>query len=160
MSSKKSKDVSLKRMKRQMFLLGIFKIPMIGYVRPRLLELNEDHIQIKIRLGRRTKNHFNSMYFGALTVGADLASGWHAYYHSELRAERISFAFKSAKADFLMRAETDVVFESNDGQVIRSIIDRAIKTKERINQDVNVIAKDDQGNTVATFVMTISVKMK
>ena len=74
------KDKLFKKIKWQLFLLGRFKIPMLGYTAPKLIELNNNKAKVKIKLKRRTKNHLNSMYFGALAVGADVAGGIHAFY--------------------------------------------------------------------------------
>ena len=63
--------------------MGKLKIPVIGYVAPKLLELDDNTVKVKIRLRRRTKNHLNSMYFGVLAVGADLAAGAHAFYYAK-----------------------------------------------------------------------------
>ena len=95
-------------------ILGWFKIPMIGFVSPKLITLNNDTVRVQIDLKRKTKNHFNSMYFGALAVGADLTSGIHAFYFSQELGYKISFAFKGMQAEFLKRAESDVIFETND----------------------------------------------
>ena len=39
-------------------ILGFFKIPLIWYVNPKVILLNEDEIRVKIKLRRRTKNHW------------------------------------------------------------------------------------------------------
>ena len=72
--------------------------------------LSRDFAKFKIRLRRRTKNHLNSMYFGALAVGADVAGGVHAFYFSEKHNLKVSFAFKGMNAEFIMRAEADCIF--------------------------------------------------
>lgn len=157
--SKPGKELSLGKMKWMLFLLGFFKIPMIGYVRPKLIEVNEETVRVKIRLRRRTKNHLNSMYFGALSVGADIAGGIHVFYFSELVGKKVSFSFKGMKADFLKRAESDVIFESKDGNVIRSAMDESIETGERVNKTVFVNAIDQNNEIIATFEMVVSVKV-
>ena len=53
---------------------GLFKVPMIFYCRPKVLDINEESVKVKIPLNRRTKNHVGSMYLGALSVGADITS--------------------------------------------------------------------------------------
>jgi hypothetical protein len=78
-------SVSLRRIKWNLFLLGLFKIPLLFYVSPKIIEISPDSCIIKIKLRRRTKNHLNSMYFGAMAVGADVAVGLHAFYLSELK---------------------------------------------------------------------------
>ena len=66
-------DVSIKKMRWLLFLLGFVKIPMIRFTNPKLLAIDDNSVRVKIKLRRRTKNHLNSMYFGALSVGADIA---------------------------------------------------------------------------------------
>lgn len=150
---------SIKKMQWKLFLLGIFKIPLIGYVRPKLIEINDDNVKVRIRLRRKTKNHLNSMYFGALAVGADIASGIHVFYYSEIEGKKISFSFKGMKADFLKRAETDVIFESNEGQIIKSAIQESSETGERVNKTIHVNAIDQNNEIVATFEMIASLKV-
>ena len=77
--------VSLKKMRWKLFVLGLIRIPIIGFVRPKLIVVNSEQIIVSISLRRRTKNHLNSMYFGALAVGADVAAGMLAFYHTEVQ---------------------------------------------------------------------------
>ena len=149
---------SLRKMRWLLFLLGVVKIPMIGFVRPRLMSIDEEHVVLGIRLGRRTKNHLGSMYFGALAVGADLAGAIHSMYFTG--GKGMSMSFKSIHAEFLKRAEGTVFFESNDGKVIRSMIDESRQNGERVNRRVNVKAKNESGEEVAIFHMEISIKIK
>ncbi len=141
-------------------LMGIFKIPMIGYVKPRLIQMTDRDVLVRIKLRRRTKNHLKSMYFGALAVGADVTAGLHAFYFCDELNVRPSFAFKGMKAEFIKRAETDVEFSCTEGQVIREQVLKAIQTNERQNHWVKVTAKDLNGEIVALFEMEISVKIK
>lgn len=147
-------------MRWMLFLLGCFKIPLVGFVRPRLVSIDDDVVSVRIKLRRRTKNHLNSMYFGALAVGADIAGGIHAFYFAELADTKVSFAFKGMKADFIKRAESDILFESHDGQLVKKTIEDSKTSGERINQSIHVVAKDENNDVVATFEMIISVKCK
>lgn len=140
--------------------MGIVKIPMIAYTKPRLIQLDDEQSLVRIKLRRRTKNHLNSMYFGALAVGADVAAGLHAYYFANQAGEKVSFAFKSVKGEFLMRATTDVLFVSKDGELVKQAFDEAKSTGERVNQIVQVEGRNTQDEIVATFDMEVSVKLK
>lgn len=151
---------NLKKYGMMLRLMGIFKIPMIGYVRPRLVEINDTEVVVRIRLRRRTKNHLKSMYFGVLAVGADVTAGLHAFYFCDELNVRPSFAFKAMKSEFIKRAETDVIFTCNEGAAVREQVLKAIQTNERQNHWVKVIAKDLNGDVVALFEMEISVKIK
>lgn len=150
---------SFGKMRWMLFLLGTIKIPMIGFLKPRLVELTDENVRVRIKCRRKSKNHLNSMYFGALTVGADVAAGIHAFYFAKKHDMNVSFAFKSMHAEFLKRAETDVFFECNEGLMIEQIVLESHLTKLRVNRHVNVKALNTFGDVVATFIMEISVKV-
>ena len=144
---------------RNLFLLGFIKIPIVGYVKPRLLEINDEKISVKVKLRKRTKNHLNSMYFGALAVGADIAGGLHAFYFSEAAGKKISFAFKGMNASFIKRAETSIIFNSYDGQIIKEAITLSSENGKRVNKNIKVSALNNLGEIVADFTMIVSIKV-
>ena len=82
---------------------GITKIPLIFFVKPQVLQLNQSQCMIKIPLRRRTRNHLMSMYFGVLAVGADLAGGLLAMQMLARSDHKINLVFKDMHADFLKR---------------------------------------------------------
>lgn len=158
--AKNKHTVDLSKMKRLLWLMGLVKIPMIAYTKPKLKAIDDEKVIATIKLRRRTKNHLNSMYFGALAVGADVAAGLHAFYFAKKSGATISFAFKSVKAEFLKRATSDITFESKDGKIVSESFEKAVKTGERVNQPVLVSAYNSDKELVATFEMEISVKVK
>ena len=151
--------ISLKKMRWKLFLLGLVKIPIIGFVRPKLISINKDEIVVSISFRRRTKNHLNSMYFGALAVGADVAAGILAYYHSELLQRKISLAFKGMNAEFLKRAESDIRFSCSEGNKIEKMLQTCVSSGERQNESVTVFALNNLGEQVAIFEMILSLKV-
>ena len=150
----------IKKMRWQIFLLGKFKIPMIGFTRPKLITLNDDDVTIKVKLRRRTKNHLNSMYFGALAVGADVAGGIHAFYFAKKHNQKVSFAFKGMSSEFIMRAESDCLFICNDGKKVEKAILKSKETGDRINETTSVNVFNMANELVAKFEMIVSVKCK
>lgn len=154
------KSVTLRSMRWKLFLLGFVKIPMIHFVRPKLIDVNDTKITIRIPFRRRTKNHLNSMYFGALAVGADLAAGLHVYYLSERLGNNISLAFKSTTGQFLKRPESDVYFYCEEGAFILDEIKSAKISQERRNFKVMVKAYNTSKEEVAIFEMEVSIRVK
>ena len=152
-------EVSIGKMRWLLFLLGFVKIPLIRYTRPRLLSIDDVSVRVKIKLRRRTKNHLNSMYFGALSVGADIAGGIQVFYFSKKMNRQVSFAFKGMNAQFLKRAESDIIFESNEGKKIQSAMEKSLKESSRVNDTILVEAKNDTGEVVATFELIVSVRV-
>lgn len=150
----------LKQIRKQVFLLGFFKIPMLWFVRPKVVSIDEKECVVQIRLRRRTKNHVRSMYFGAMAVGADLSAGLHTFYFAEKDQNRMHFVFKAMDCQFLKRAESDVRFVSREGDKLKECVDQARESGERQNQEVLVEGVDNQNEVVATFRMVVSVKFK
>lgn len=99
------------------------------------------------------------MYFGALAVGADIAGGIQVFYFSKMIGREISFAFKGMNAEFIKRAESDIIFESNQGLLVKTAIDKSIAEKSRVNETIEVLAKNDQNEVVAKFEMIVSVRV-
>jgi acyl-coenzyme A thioesterase PaaI-like protein len=151
--------ISLRKMRWKLFLLGLVKIPIIGFVRPKLISINKDEIVVSISFRRRTKNHLNSMYFGALAVGADVAAGILAFYHSEIHKKNISLAFKGMNAQFLKRAESTIRFVCTEGKILENMVMKSISSGERQNESVTVYAVNEQNENVAIFEMIVSFKV-
>ncbi|RXJ74664.1 DUF4442 domain-containing protein [Veronia nyctiphanis] len=128
----------LENLKLKIFSLA--KIPMISYCKSKLIYIDEQKVQIMLPLTRRTKNHHNSMYMGALAVGADIAGGYLAYYKTRKENKKVSLAFKSMKGEFLKRPEADVVFTCDQGDVIDNMLEETFRTGQRINKDVEIVA--------------------
>jgi len=146
-----------------LWLFGHLKVPMIAYVKPKILEISEEKLIIKIKLRRKTKNHLNSMYFGVLAVGADVAGGLLALFFADQSKRNISLAFKSFKADFLKRPETDVYFVCEEGAKIKEMVERSAQKKERINEMLKIGAFTDyydKKEQVADFRLELSIKVK
>lgn len=152
----------LTRFKFFLWKFGHFNVPMIGYLKPRLITLTDTEIVICLPLNRRSRNHLHSMYFGALAVGADLAGGLHGFYHALKKQAKVSLVFKSFQARFLRRPESDVYFICSEGATVETMIQEAIKTGERVTKLIHIKAYIDYPaltEEIAEFVLELSVKM-
>ena len=54
------------------------KVRLIHYCRPKIVDINEEGVVLFMPLDRRTRNHVNSMYIGAMVVGVDMVTGFTA----------------------------------------------------------------------------------
>lgn len=151
---------------REKFLLHFFmltKIPLLHYIGPEIVEMDNSRTVVKIRLFRRTKNHLNAMYFGVMAAGADMAGGLMAMRLIQKSGQRIDLLFKDFRADFLKRAEGDTLFACQDGAAIQKLVTEAIATGERVNTTVHVTATVPERlgvEPVATFELTLSLRRK
>ena len=142
-------------------LWALTKIPLIFFLRPSVVAIDDERCVLKIRLTRRSRNHLGSMYFGALCAGADLAGALMAMRQIDRSGGRVSLIFKDLKAEFLKRAESDVHFTCEDGAAIRELVARARTSGEREHLPVTVVATvpDKLGTEpAARFVLTLSLK--
>ena len=142
---------------------GWKKVPLIYFCRPTVVELNKKKAVIKIPYKRRNRNHLNSLYFGALAVGADAAGGLLAMDQIRRSKKKVSLVFKDFKADFLKRPEGDTFFTCNDGLAIGQLVQEAIESGERVNLPLKITATvptifDEE--PVAEFILTLSLKDK
>ncbi len=138
-------------------------IPLVFLVKPTVLKLNEDECEIKLPLNFLTKNHLNSMYIGVLATGADIVGGLLSMHHIRKSSHKIQLVFKDLRANFIRRPESDVHFICKDGALIKKQIQTAIKRRQRINQELNIIAitpKISKNKPVAEFQLTLSLKAK
>ena len=141
-------------------LFGFTKVAMIYYCSPKVIEFNDQLLEIKIPLNRRTRNHIKTMYFGALAVGADVTGGFLALPAIQKSKRKINLLFKDFNAKFLRRAEADVHFICKDGIAVNNLVQKAIDTKERQNYTLKIIAKTPtiSNDIVAEFDLTLSIK--
>jgi len=143
-------------------LLGFLKIPLLGSVRPSVVVLEADRCVVRVPLRRWTRNHLGSMYFGALAIGADCAGGLMAVELIRRRKARISLVFKSFKAEFLQRPESDVYFTCEDGARIGALVDRVLASEDRhaelIHVEAAVLGPDGAFLPVARFELELSLK--
>ena len=135
---------------------------MMLYVKPSVMEISNERVVVRIPLMRRTRNHLGSMYFGALSVGADCSVGALAMYLIKRQPENISLIFRNFSAEFHKRAEGDVDFCCSQGKEISNLIAQAAASGERVEMPVNVIATvpAQGGDPVATFRLTLSLKRR
>ena len=143
-------------------IFGLFEVPLIGWINPRIIEMSDHRSAIEIKLSRRTKNHLNSMYFGVMASGADIAGGLLAMRLIAESGRPISLAFKDFKAKFFKRAESDVVFFCNDIGKIKNFVGKVIRSKVRHHMPVKIYANCPKisDEIIAEFTLTLSLKNK
>lgn len=136
------------------------KVPMIGLAGLEIMTLDDNECVVKIPFKPENRNHVNSMYFGALSVGADGAGGLLAQYQIIKNGLNTTLLFKDFKANFLKRPEGDVYFVCKEGQKVKGMLDKVAQTGERVSEPVHVDAfVGSPGDVkVAEFELTLSLK--
>ena len=146
-----------------LWYFGLTQVRLIHYCRPKIVDVNKDGVTLFMPLDRRTRNHVRSMYIGAMVVGVDMVTGFTALLKIRESKRNVILIFKDLKANFLKRAEGDIHYICSEGKAIAAAVDEAIRTGERVNLPVPVIATvpDKFGDEpVAEFIITLSMKEK
>lgn len=141
---------------------GLWKIPLLFSVRPKVREINEQKIVVEIPLTRWTKNHLGSMYFGALAIGADCSVGLLALHLAKLKGGQVHLSFKDFQVNFLKRPEGNVQFVCEEGPALGRFVAEVMKSGERKNLSVKGYAHvvGSPGEPVAHYSLTLSLKRK
>ncbi len=157
----------MKRLWRETLLVrgwALRNVFLLYFVRPSIVELNDDRCEVVIPLNWRTRRHdIRAMYLGVLVMGADVAGGLIAFNLITRSKNRVSFLFKDVQGEFLKRAEDDVHFACEEGAAIRDLLRRALTSGEREQTTVHVTATVPTklgAEPIARFALTLSVKTK
>ena len=153
------------RLKYNLYLwyFSLTQVRLIHYCRPKIHDITEDGVTLFMPLDRRTRNHVKSMYIGAMVVGVDMVAGFTAMLKIRKSKRNVILIFKDLNAEFFKRAEGDVHYICKEGQAIEAAVEETLRTGERVNLPVPVIATvpDKFGDEpVAKFSITLSMKEK
>lgn len=143
-------------------LLGL-RIPALLFCAPTVEALTDEGCAVGIPLGWRTKNHLGSMYFGVLCAGADLAGGLNAFRLIRTKHPQVNLVFANVKAEFLKRADGDVIFRSSQGREVAAAMEQTERTGERVTLPIEIVAtvpKKYGDEPVARFTLGLSLKKK
>lgn len=141
---------------------GFFKIPLIFYVNPKVILLNNEEIKVSIPLNRRTRNHYGSMYFGALAVGADISVGLFAMSLVKKSGADMLLLFKDFQIEFHQRAEGETIFSCRDHEKINNQIALVLRDRKRVNEQVcgQAFVPSVSKDPVCSFKLTVSLKQR
>jgi hypothetical protein len=140
-------------------LFSLLKLPLLAFVTPEFTEFTDEKCVVKIRLGYRTRNHLNSMYFGALAMGAELSIAAAAIQAIQDSGQRIDFIFKDFEAKFLKRGDAHVLFICDQVADVRALVQTAAASNKRSEQTFQGFARTvNSEEPIMTYRLTLSVK--
>lgn len=139
-----------------------FRIPLLAFITPRIVELTDTRSAVRVSFGLRTRNHLGVMYFGALAMGAELSIALKVVqelYHS---GKKIDFIFKDFQCEFLKRADGHVHFICDEAAAVCDFLLEAAQGTERHNKTFSgyaiVPAKSEE--PIMKYKLTLSVKRR
>jgi len=141
-------------------LFSWFKIPLLAYVRPKVIKLDDKESVVRVKLNKRSRNHLNVMYFGALAMGAELSVALMTVNKIQESGKRIDFLFKDFQANFLKRADKHVFFCCPEADKVNDLMKESFKTADRLEGTYKGFAYVDEATRepVMEYSLTLSVK--
>lgn len=141
-------------------LFAWIKLPLLGFVNPRIIENSNNRVVVLVKRGYRTRNHLNVMYFGALAIGAELSVAFKAVESIYNSKKKIDFLFKDFTCEFLRRADDDVHFICDQAHLVDMLIQKSITTPDRLEQKFEgyAVTVRDTTQPVMKYTLTLSVK--
>ena len=142
----------------KLFLL--LKLPLAFLAGVKLKSLNDTYSTVQLKYSYLNKNPFKSIYFAALSMAGELASGILAASFTYKNSPRISMLVVGINIEFSKKAVGIINFSCNQGKEIQDCINKSIITKEGQTIDVITTATDKEGDIVAVFNIRWSFKSK
>jgi hypothetical protein len=147
----------LNPLKLRLFLLR--KLPLAWLAGLRLVALTPEAATVTIRYKYLTQNPFRSIYFAALAMAAELASGIQAMLHTQ-GGGPVSMLVVGLEAEFTKKAVGLIAFTCLDGEAIEAAVAESRGTGEGRTVLCTSTGRDEVGDVVAVFRVRWSFRAK
>lgn len=140
------------------FLLA--KLPSAYICGVRVKNISKESCIVTIKESWINKNPFNSVYFAAQSMAAELSTGALVMQELQKSEHSISMLVTNCKMDFQKKAKGRLQFSCNQGVEVAAAVKAAIETKE--GQILNLFSQgvNQEGAIVSEMVFEWSIKLK
>ena len=144
----------------RMKLFMLWKLPLAFFARLRVDEMTMKKASISVPYNYLNRNPFNSIYFAALSMAAELSTGILAMAHVDKNPIPVSLLVLGVKAEFVKKARTRITFTCTQGELLEKTIGLSITGNEGKTSEVFTEGMDTNGEVVARFWFTWTFKPK
>ena len=141
-------------------LFLILKLPLAFLAGVKLKSLNDTHSTVQLKYNFLNKNPFKSIYFPALSMAGELASGILVASFIYRYSPKVSMLVAAINIEFFKKAVGIINFNCNQGKEIQDCINNSITTREGQVINITTTATDKEGDIVAVFNIRWSFKSK
>ena len=144
-----------------LFRLYMLKsLPMAFIAGIKVKELTKEKAITTVKFKWLTQNPFRSMYFACEAMAAEMSTGLLVLNSIYKSSPTISTLIVENKALYFKKAVGKITFSCIDDVNISAIIDKAKQHGEPVKIDLKSIGIDEEGEKVAEFIFTWSLKVK
>jgi acyl-coenzyme A thioesterase PaaI-like protein len=144
--------------KFRMFLFT--KLPSAYFSGVRIREIDGKSCSVTVPYKWFSQNPFRSTYFACLAMAAEMSTGVLALAHLHKRTPAVSMLVVKLEANYFKKAVGRTKFTCEDGEQLKSTIEKAIATGEGQVFRAKSVGTNEQGELVAEFFITWSFKAK
>jgi hypothetical protein len=137
------------------------KIPLLALCRPKIVERSTSRCVVRIRRNYWTQNHVGSMYFGALSMGAELSIAASVVFQIQYDKIPLNFLFTDFEAKFLKKGTGDVYFIFEEMEELQKLVQHCIETGEKSEHKFRgraTLSLDPQAEPIMTYALTLNLK--
>ena len=145
------------------FLFNIFlliKLPLAWIAGSRVKRIDAEACSISMPFGWRNQNPFQSMYFAAQSMSAEMSTGMLCMLAIENSGESISMLVSDNQSHFSKKANGHVTFTCNDGKKMFDAVAETCRTGEPVLVEMKSVGVMDNGVEVSSFSFTWTVKKR
>jgi hypothetical protein len=144
--------------KLNLFLLK--KIPIAWLAGIRVKKISDDETVISLKYHWLNQNPFRSVYFGVLIMAGELSTGIPLFTYLKRKNLNMSMLVVAHHSIFHKKATGRITYTFSDYETVKINIDKAVATGESVKFDLKVSAINENGEKVADFSYTWSVKQR
>jgi len=141
-------------------LFAATKLPSAWFAGLRIKSLDEEEASISVQYSWFNTNPFKSIYMAILTMAAEVSTGILCLGAIFRRSPAISMLVVKSEAQYFKKATGTIVFKCTSGQAISNAVDEAIATGQGVTVACTSTGKNAQGEVVAEFIFTWSLKAR
>lgn len=151
-------DMKFTPAKINRFLL--FKLPSAYFCGVRVISISETEVKVKLKLKWLNQNPFKSIFWAVQGMASELSTGVLVMREIAASGKKISMLVTDMQGSFTKKATGKIVFTCNDGEKIKTAIQKTIATGEGQKLSMTSEGFNEEGISVSRFVYEWSVRVK
>jgi len=152
----------LKQMRSKLLFTGALgvKLPLALFAGLRLDHIDPYKCEVSLPYGWRSQNPFQSIYFAAQAMAAELSTGAPCMLAIESSPASVAMLVTGMKAEFGKKATMRSVFTCEDGLKVFEAIQHTIETGEAVRQEMVTTGRMLNGEEISQFTFEWSFKKR
>ncbi len=138
----------------------LYSLPSAVITGMKITRLDDEGCEVKVPYRFFNKNPFKTTYWAILGMAAEMVGGAQLMMYTRHSTPSVANFVVGCEAKFINRALGVTRFESNDAQLMKSMVTESIETGEAVTFDTQTIGYSEDGTIVVDFKFTWSVKAR